>query len=90
MTMTIELPPEVEVRLKDAAAQQGMNTTEFIQVALEAKLRETLRLETERHNFDARNMLGGSVDADKGVLEPMPVLEGFVPIGWKDAIYSKS
>ena len=38
MTVTIELPPEIEQRLEEEAARQGKAPAEFVRAAVEEKL----------------------------------------------------
>lgn len=42
--VTIDLPPELETKVRDAAAQAGLDTTAYIVNALEDRLRQPLSL----------------------------------------------
>ena len=60
MTPTIELDPEIEERLAQAAAREGQDPATFVQAAVEEKLRRTADGHTNGHtNGDHTNGQAG-------------------------------
>ncbi len=80
MTLTIELPPEIEQQLNQAAAREGQDPSAFVQAAVEEKLRtlrqpptngrssggyEPLSLEEEERLLDELASIGADVPPPK-------------------------
>ena len=76
MTLTLTLSPELEEELLGLAAENGTDPAEYLTQLIHEKLK-------------VKNSGSASTTAPLD-LEPLPRMEGSLPPGWKDAIYSKS
>ncbi|MDQ3816010.1 MAG: hypothetical protein M3347_19040 [Armatimonadota bacterium] len=83
MTVTIELAPELESRLQEAAARQGQDTAAFVQAAVEEKLRS---LSTE-HRVNGQPRL--TLEEFEAAMDEMAIIGADIPPPDERITYSR-